>query len=200
MSIFKRDDALSALTEVEGSQVIGRVDSTGAQWVRSGAVQTSVTGTTNSANLIAAAGNYADNDIIAHSASNGVGVPWKFTALGRYASATGTIVGASVKTSVAAWVAGFRIHLFNAIPTASEFDDNEAFSIHANDRTKYLGYIDITPSASMGGFSLAQNDALTKKYTADSSGDVYAIIQLTDAESNESAGMTVEPTLHVIQD
>lgn len=196
-------DYVPLLTDTNGrlhvvEPIIATWDSSGA--CKSVAVQKSVVGTVSAANTIAAAGDYADDDIISQSASNGVGVPWKFTGLGRAASLGGTIVGASIKTSVTAFAATVRIHLFNAIPTASEFDDNEALSIHATDLSKYLGFVDIGASENMGGFSFAQVDTITKKFTADASADVYAIIQLTTAEAGESAGMSVYPTLHVIQD
>ncbi len=167
---------------------------------KSVAIQRSVVGTTNSANLIAAAGDYADNDIISHSASNGVGRSWKFPALARGKAMSGTIVGASIKTSVGAFAATVRIHLFKAVPTTSEMDDNAALGITTADLANYLGFVDIPASIDVGDFSFGQADDLSKKFTGDDNGDVYAIIQLTDAEANESAGMSVYPTLHVIQD
>lgn len=162
--------------------------------------RTLVTATTNTGNVIAAAGDYADNDIISHSASNGVGLPWKFTGLGRIASGTGVITGVSLQTTVTNFAATVRVHLFSSIPTGSEFDDNSALSITTTDRGKYLGYVSVAASENMGGFSYGETEGLNKKYYSDASGDVYAIVQLTDAVTGEVAGMSVYPTLHVTQD
>ncbi len=197
----RQDTAQTSLTAIAASaSVMDDWDLTDA--CKSVAIQKSVTGTTNAANLIAAAGDYADNDIVSHSASDGVGVAWKFTALTRGSGYTATVVGASVATSVEGFAAAVRLHLFNAVPSAAtELDDNAAFYIDLDDRAKYLGYVDIAASADFGEFSFGQEASpLAKKITGDSSGDVWAIVQLLDAVTNESAGMSFWPTLHVIQD
>lgn len=168
---------------------------------KSVALQKSVTGTNNSTNTIAAAGDYAANDIISNSASNGAGVAWHFAGALRGNGYTGTAVGFGLATSVEAFAARVRFHLFNAAPTtATELDDNAAFYIDLDDRAKYLGYVDLPASADFGEFSFAQVDGIAKKLTGDNNGDVWAIIQLLDAVTNEAASMSVWPTLHVVQD
>lgn len=137
---------------------------------------------------VAAAGDYADNDIVSNSATNGAGVAWVFADMARVEAGKGRILTALITCSVAAVVASFRLHLFTANPSASELDDNAAFSVHANDQDKYLGWIDFP--ALVAGRSFV--DDLNIPYTcAASSTSLYGILQITDAETGEVASMVV---------
>lgn len=137
---------------------------------------------------VAAASDYADNDIVSNSASNGAGVAWVFADMARVEAGKGRVVSALLSCSVAAVVASFRLHVFNANPSASELDDNAAFSVHANDQDKYLFWIDFPALA--GGRSFVGD--LNIPYTcAASSTSLYGILQITDAETGEVASMVV---------
>lgn len=183
-------------------QIIDDWDKTDA--CKSVAIQASVTGTVNGANAVAAAGDYAAGDIMSQSASNGVGLPWKFTGLCRGSAYTCTVVGGNIATSVEGFVPRIRLWLFNGQPTtATELDDNAAMAIDLDDRTKLQlggGYIDFPAMVDVGEFSFAQVSGLSQMLYGDANGDVWGIVQLLDAVTNESAGMSVWPTLHVIQD
>ncbi len=171
---------------------------------KSVAMQSQVTATCNGANTIAAAGDYAANDIISNSATDTQGKAWKFTGLARAASLTGTIIEAKIETSVAGFVPRTRWFLFSADPTTTERDDNAAFGangeINSADRAKFLCRFDLPAMIDNGDQSWADLASINRWYQGDASGDVYAIIILLDAATNESAGMSVYPTLRVLQD
>ncbi len=189
----------SAAAAAASLSVIDDWDSTDA--CKSVAIQKSVAGTVGGANTVAAAGDYTALDIMSDSATNTVGAPWKFTGLGRVASGTGTIVGGKIETSVEGFVPRTRLWLFNAQPgTTSELDDNAVFYIDLDDRAKLMSYIDFPAMADVGEFSFAQVTDLNRQFVSDSNGDVWGVLQLLDAATNESAGMSVWPTLRVIQD
>ena len=69
------------------------------------------------------------------------------------------VFGARLRIDVAAIPAGmssFRLHLFNAAPTA--ITDNLAFDLIAADRSKYLGYIEISGLLDLGATVWAEVD------------------------------------------
>lgn len=192
MTLASDDPAVTAL------QIIDDWDSTDA--CKSVAIQVQKTATCDSANLLAAAGDYAANDVLSNDATAGQGDPWIFSNAGRVASGSGIILGADIKTSVEGLVPRIRVHLFNAAPTTSEMDDNAANLIDLDDRAKYLGYFDMPAMADVGEFSFAQLDGINKAYNTDASGHLYAILQTLDAFTNESAGMSLWLTLRMNQD
>lgn len=167
---------------------------------KSVAIQVQKTAACDSANLLAAAGDYAANDVLSNDATNGAGDPWIFSNAGRIASGSGVILGADIKTSVEAFAVRVRVHLFNAAPTTSEMDDNAAFAVDLDDRAKYLGYFDFPAMTDAGEFSFAQADGINKSFNTDASGHLYAILQTLDAATNESAGMSLWVTIRVNQD
>ncbi len=82
------------------------------------------------------------------------------------------VLGARLRIDVAAIPAGmtsFRLHLFNAAPTA--IADNEAFNLIAADRDKYIDYIEVSGIQDLGDtLWLRANEAnLTGKLAAASS-------------------------------
>jgi hypothetical protein len=151
---------------------------------------------------LAAAGDYAALDVLSQSASNGVGVAWVIPGAGRVNGGAGRIVGGVITTSVAAFAAKFRMYVFDANPSASELDDNAALSIAAADRTKLIGTLQwATDGTNVGGVSLNEltNTLALPFKCAAASTDLYGILVTVDAETNESAGMTVDVELLVEQ-
>lgn len=145
---------------------------------------------------IAAAGDYADNDILSNSAS--AGVAWVFADMAASDGGAGEIVGAILTCSVAAVAATFRLWLFNANPAASSLNDNAAFSIHADDQSKLIQTVDFATTASLGGVGGSITAALSKPYRCDAADtDLYGILQATDAITNETAAMIVTVALQV---
>jgi hypothetical protein len=163
-----------------------------------GSAQVAISGTVGGATTIAAAGDYAANDILSDSTS--AGVAWLFTGLARYSGGTGTIYRANITGSVDALVPRLRLWLFNANPSGSTLNDNAAFSIAAADRTKILGYIDFPAMIDAGAVSYTQNITDRLGFAAVGSANIYGILQTLDAFTNEAASMTVTITLFAVQD
>jgi hypothetical protein len=68
-----------------------------------------------------------------------------FANAARVSGGSGYITAARIVTDQKANVAQFRLHLFNATPTA--INDNSPYLFLYADRAKYLGYIDLGPLA-----------------------------------------------------
>lgn len=58
-------------------------------------------------------------------------------------------------TAVPSGMGNFRVHFYNASPTA--ILDNAAYDLVANDRAKYLGYVDLVTPADFGSTLWAQD-------------------------------------------
>lgn len=151
---------------------------------------------------LAAAGDYGALDVLSQSASNGVGVAWVIPGAGRVNGGAGRIVGGVITTSVAAFAAKFRMYVFDANPSASELDDNAALSIAAGDRSKLIGTLQwATDGTNVGGVSLNEltNTLPLPFKCAAADTNLYGILVTVDAETNESAGMTVDVQLLIEQ-
>lgn len=144
-----------------------------------------------------AAGNYADNDVVSNSDTNGEGDALEFTNAVKGNAGAGRLVGASIACDTAAVTASTRIHLFSQEPTASELDDNAAFSLHADDVPYYLGFVQMDALSS--GFALPSTltPGAPLFVHAESGKSLFGILQFTDAETNEAAGMVFTIKLFV---
>lgn len=160
-----------------------------------------VRGTLDSAapGVIAAAGDYAANDVLSQSASNGVGVAWVFSSIARASGGTGIVIGGTLTCSVAAMTPALRLWLFKANPSNSELDDNAAFSFSATDRALLVGWLDFSPLISGGGVSVGVWKG-SQEFITSGGDDLYGILQTLDAFTNESASMTVDIHLRAYQD
>lgn len=146
---------------------------------------------------VAAAGDYGDNDIVSDSASNGAGTPWVFENMAPRPGGVGEIFAATLKCSTGAVVATFRLHLFSRAPTTSEMDDNAALNMTTADRPYHVGWIDFAALTDVGDYAMTQATGLSQAFHCDEGGrDLYGILQITDAETNEGAGMTIELSLY----
>ena len=151
--------------------------------------------------IAVAAGNYADNDVISNDATEGAGDPTTFSdvvTIGRAAK----IVGAKLTYSEDGILATSELFLFNALPTASEMDDNAAWGgIGAADEAKFLGSIAFSAAVDQGDFSMSLPTTLTADVPffvhAGATSNLYGILVLRDAETNETAGMTVNIRLYI---
>ena len=95
-----------------------------------------------------------DAGVAAHSAldviSTAAGEVLEFASLGT-ASSSICILGAKLKyghSDVPTSSAGYRLHLYNAAPTA--IADNAAFNVPSADLAKYIGYIDLSTLVDLG--------------------------------------------------
>lgn len=148
--------------------------------------------------VAAAAGDYADNDVISNDADNGEGDPIEFEGVG-----TGKVVGATLSMSEDGVAGTSELFLFTEAPTATEMDDNAAFAgVGAGDQTKFLGSIAFGALVDVGAFSFVRATSPTPGaplfvHSTDEDASIFGILVWRDAEANETAGMTVEVTLYV---
>ena len=93
-------------------------------------------------------------------------------------------------STVPSGMGAFRVHFFNATPTA--IADNAPFDLVSGDRTKYMGYIDLSAPQDLGSTIYTQVDYPGRliKLAADST-TLYAEIETRGAYTPVSAS-TVE--------
>jgi hypothetical protein len=112
------------------------------------------------------------------------------------------IVNASLEVAVSAIPAGmigFRLHLFNAAPTAQA--DNAAFDLPSGDRTKYLGFVELPAPLDLGATLWSECESMNlpvrKQITlpAVAAGSVWGILQTLGANT-PTAQAVKKVTLH----
>ena len=123
----------------------------------------------------------------------------EFTSVLPIAGADFVIMGASLRVDVGAKPAGmdgFRLHLYNAAPTA--IVDNAPFNIPSADRSKYLGYITLTTPTDFGDTLYGQTDNINfKRKLAVGSTSLFGILEtITGFTPTAEAVKTV--TLHIV--
>lgn len=181
-------------------EVVGKVTATASE-NHLGAVGghgTKVTGTCDGANTIAAAGNYAARDVISNDATASQGDHWVFTNVARVTGGSGFISGACIQFSAQSMVARTRLWLFNAVPSASELDDNAAFSLDADDQAKLATPYPIEFDALVDDGEIVQGQNTDKiPFQCAADRNLYGILEFIDAETNEAASMTCAPILFV---
>ena len=153
------------------------------------------------AGVIEAAGNYTALTVVSNSDTGGAGVAWNFNNVARGLGGSGLIIGLKTTASAASMTTRLRLWLFHTTPTASELDDQAAFSLDADDRTKVVGYITLPALVDHGEVAYAQDlDIRIPFRCVESDSDLYGILQTVDAETNEAASMTITLELNVVQD
>lgn len=120
---------------------------------------------------------YAAKDAISESTS--AGTVWTFTSIARAAGGSGYIVKANLQTDQTTNTESFRLHLFNAAPTA--INDNVACSapLYAN-ASSYVGTIDF-PAARVEGTGAT---AAYANATTNTSGCLLPLAFVTAADAN----------------
>jgi len=152
--------------------------------------------------VAAAAGDYADNDVISNSVSNGTGVALEFANAVRVTGGAGKVVGGSINVVAATSVAAtMGLQLFSQTPTATELDDNAAEGgVGAADAPYYLGEILFATGTDYGAGNIKYPSTLTPAapllvYATATS--LFGRVIMRDAEANETAGMSVIVTLYI---
>lgn len=149
----------------------------------------------------AAAGDYADNDVISNSVANGTGDPLEFENAVRVTGGAGKVIGATLSCSEDAVQATSELFLFSQAPTATEMDDNAAFGgVGAADLPYFLGSIAFDAPTDVGTGGFATPTTLTPAaplFIHAVSTSIFGILVLRDAEVNETAGMTIIITLYI---
>ncbi len=102
---------------------------------------------------LAAAGDYAAEDVMCENA--GTGVAWTFATVVRDNGGSGYITKAHALWETTALTPRLTLYLFNAAPT-TELDDNKANAAPAYaDRDQYIGRVDFPALEDLGGMSEA---------------------------------------------
>ncbi len=147
---------------------------------------------------IAAAGDYAVEDVVSDSVANGTGTAISFTSIGKNKGASGYITKAIILCSVTALTPRFTLFLFRNTPTC-ELDDNAAnTAVLAADQGDFVGSIDFPAMEDLGtGMSQAiatpnTSGNLPLEFNCDADDDtLYGVLVTRDAITGESVNMTV---------
>jgi len=152
--------------------------------------------------VAAAAGDYADNDVISNSATNNAGLPLEFkNATGPFG--TGMVIGGSINIVASTNVAAtMGLQLFSQAPTATELDDNAAEGgVGAADAPYYLGEILFAAGTDYGAGTIKFPSTLVPGsplfIRSESGRSIFGRLIFRDAETNETAGMPVHVTLYI---
>lgn len=92
------------------------------------------------------------------------------------------ITGAKLRidiNAVPAGMLGFRLHLYDAAPTA--IADNAAYNLPSGDRTKYMGYVDFPTPDDLGDTLWSQSSNTLSGKLAAGSTTLYGILQTIGA-------------------
>lgn len=145
----------------------------------------------------AAAGNYAANDVISQSATSDAGVALTLSNVVNRAGKTAILDSISAVCSEDSVVWRLRLHFYDYSPAAAdvEMDDNVAFDFAktATGAAGYLGYIDLPAMADRGtAMAHAQLDSIRRQFKCKAgSKHLYMLPETLDAETNETASMTI---------
>ena len=126
-------------------------------------------------------GNVSDPYLAGDVVSTVEGEVMEFPSVGA-ASEMLVILGSRLRidldAAVTAGITGYRLHLYNAAPTA--IADNVPFNLIAADRAKYLGYITISTPIRLDDTQFAQDDNIN--YTCTLAGtSLFGILQTIGA-------------------
>lgn len=108
------------------------------------------------------------------------------------------ITGASLLialSSVPAGMTSFRLHLYDASPTA--ILDNAAWDLPSGDRSSYLGYIDLGTPVDVGSSLFVQSDQARQVKLAASSTTLYAIL-VTNGGYTPASGTSYQIRLNAL--
>lgn len=150
---------------------------------------------------LAAAGDYAAEDVMCENADTGVA--WTFAAIARANAAKGYITKAHALWETTALTPRLTLYLFNAAPT-TELDDNKANAAPAYaDLAQYVGKIDFPGMEDLGGMSEAVATPSTtgnlplEFECASDADDLIGILVTRDAITGEVAtkAMTIRLTV-----
>lgn len=149
-----------------------------------------------------AATDYADNDVISNSDTNGAGLALEFpSAVG--AGGAGKIIGGSINVVASTNVAAtMGLQLFSQTPTATELDDNAAEGgVGAADTPYYLGEMLFAAGTDYGAGNIKPPSTVTPAapfmIRAESGRSVFGRLIMRDADANETAATTIIITLYI---
>lgn len=139
---------------------------------------------------------YAANDVVGTDAATNMTFTNCAVTAGTHIIITGLTLEIDVN-AVPAGMSGFRLHLFNAAPTA--ITDNSAFNLIAADRSKYLGNIAIDAPSDLGDTIWVDMTNVNKKVRLlDNSTTLYGVLE-TLAAFTPSAVTVKKVTLQIVE-
>ncbi len=145
----------------------------------------------------AAAGDYAAGDIMSDSVTDTAGQPMFFAGVVSAAGQVAILDKVVAKCSEDAVLARLTLHFYWEQPTAAEveMDDNVAadFAKTAAGRNKYVGSVPLAALADMGtAMAMSTTGSLREMLkTSPASTGLWCVVQINDAEANETANMTL---------
>lgn len=141
---------------------------------------------------------YAADDVVGETG----GVNLTFNGVGPTEGGKVLIDRATLRIDVASVPAGmtqFRLHLYNAAPTA--IADNAAFSVISGDRAKYLGFVSIPTPIDLGATLFSGTEELSfpvrQQVVVPLGGVLYGVLQTVGAFTPSSADVSTI-TLHSV--
>lgn len=152
--------------------------------------------TSSVSRTVAAAGDYAANDVVSNSATEASATAWVFDGMSPGAGKAGCIFSATITCSEDD-VSGsrFRLFLLSEQPSpGTVLADNAALAMDAGDLNKVETYIDFPAMIDVGSFSMSQSVGVNYGYFT--SDKLYGVLQILDAEADEAPGMTITIKLH----
>jgi len=164
-------------------------------------VPSGTTKTVSVTQALAAAGDYAAEDVMCNNATTGIA--WTFSAIARANGASGYITKAHALWETTALTPRLTLYLFNTTPT-TELDDNKANAAPAYaDLAQYIGKIDFPAMEDLGGMSESEvtpstSGNLPLHFTcATAADDLIGVLVTRDAITGEVAtkSMTIRLTV-----
>ncbi len=165
--------------------------------------QTGVQAEVSVTKALAAAGDYAAEDVLSESAS--AGTVWLFSAVVPSNGDRGKIVKAVALSETTALTPKLTLYLFNATPTGAVFNDNVANTSVLNANiSQYVGQVDFPAMSDLGGDSesvvtpsLTTGNLPLAFEAASGANDLIGILVTQDAISGEVAtdDMTIKLTI-----
>lgn len=152
---------------------------------------------------LAAAGNYAANDVLSEDAA--AGTAWTFSDIVGADGGKGYITKVQAICEETAPVMRTTLYLFKATPTCNLNDNVANTAVLAADRSNFVGKVDLPALESLGGCAEAGATPSTTGNLplafscASNANDLYGVLVTRDAETNEVADMEMTVRITVEQ-
>jgi len=153
---------------------------------------------------LAAAADYAAEDVLSNNVTTAV--PWRFEHMARKKGGRGTITKAIALCSTTALTPGITLYLFREQPTSNLLDNVANTAVVTADRYKYIGQIAFPAMAELGGNSESvatpsTSGNLPLEFDCGPGDDgLYGVVVTRDAITGEVANMGLLITLFCRQD
>ncbi len=148
----------------------------------------------------AAAGDYSAADVVSNNVTDTLGLPNRVIGVVDTAGQPCILDSVSLTCDEDSILARFRMHWYNyaPLPADVEMDDNIAadWAKISAGREGYLGYTDLPAMADRGtAMSHSQAVSLRQELLTKADRDLWFVLEVLDAEANETAGMLLDFTM-----